>query len=164
MTPVITIDARIGELIEACPSLEEALVSLVPAWARLANPVLRRTVIHGSTVAQAAGMAGIAPAVMVSALREALGVNGDPSGNPEAWLMGAAVVEEIDADAMLKTGVHPVGRVKESVAGLAPGHAVQLKSSFSPRPLIDMMRGAGYAVTTLEVEPGRHMTRFGRTP
>ena len=95
-------------------------------------------------------------------LREAAGLAAD--GVPEEWLMGARVVQTIDADAMLKTGVHPVGKVKESTAGLAPGEAVQLVSSFCPQPLIELMRAAGYSVATVEANPGRHYTRFGRNP
>jgi hypothetical protein len=162
MNPPITADATLGALVESYPGLDEKLPDLVPAWRALRNPALRRAATRGATVAQAAALAAVAPSEMVRMLRTAAGVSADAV--PEEWLMGARVVEKIDADAMLKSGVHPVGKVKSSVAGLAPGEAIQLDSSFRPQPLIDMMRAAGYSVATVEPAPGRHSTRFGRTP
>lgn len=161
MNPPITVDAQLGELLEAYPALDGKLTELAPAWGALRNPVVRRAVTRGSTVAQAAEIAGISGAEMVAALRRAAGV--DEETPREDWLMGATVVERIDVDAMLKTGVHPVGLVKERLPVLAPGEALELVSSFCPQPLIDLMRGSGYLVSTVEAEPGRHYTRFGRT-
>lgn len=87
-----------------------------------------------------------------------------PAGPAPVWLAAERVAVVIDADRMLEGGEHPVGRVKQAAAALAPGGIVQLESSFRPEPLIEMMIREGLAVYSQEAAPGRHTTYFCRTP
>ena len=40
---------------------------------------------------------------------------GTEAGEDASWLTAGRVVEEIDADAMLERGVHPIGKIREAV-------------------------------------------------
>jgi hypothetical protein len=84
----------------------------------------------------------------------------DAGGDDASWLAAGRVVEEIDADAMLERGVHPIGKIRESVRALGPGEVVVLRSSFRPQPLIETMRRSGTAVHS-STEAAIHITRFG---
>lgn len=167
----ITPETKIGELLEAYPEVEAKLIDWVPAFSRLRNPVLRRTVAKVATLEQAAAIGGIAARDLVLRLRAATGqpdtslpvLNNtrpaaDPTAAPPLWLRDAPVRENLDADTMLSTGEHPIGRIRQFAATAAPGDIVRLTSSFRPSPLLDMLEKGGAAVYSSETAPGRHVT------
>ncbi len=67
----ITPDTKVGALLEAYPELEEHLIACAPAFAKLRNPLLRRTVAKVATLEQAARVGGIGVRDLVRRLREA---------------------------------------------------------------------------------------------
>jgi hypothetical protein len=177
---LITPETKVGALLEAYPGIEERLIALAPAFAHLKNPVLRKTVARVATLEQAARIGGMGVRELVSSLRQAAGqevlpelpcgggcghpssVEGAAPGAEPAWLAQDRISLEIDADAMLQTGEHPIGLVRQSVANLRAGEIVRLTSSFRPAPLIDTIARAGVAVYSAEIAPGRHATYFCR--
>lgn len=166
----ITPETKVGALLEAYPAVEDRLIEWVPAFARLKNPILRKTVAKVATLEQAARVGGVGVRELVRKLREATGqpdleilADGAPEdAAPPAWLREDRVCFEIDADAMLSGGVHPIGKVRQCAAELAPGEMVRLSSGFRPVPLIETMRRGGFAVYSAEIEPGKHTTYICR--
>ena len=138
MSQPIGPETTVGALLEAHPELEGALVEMAPAFAKLRNPLVRRTVAKVATLEQAAKIGGVSLQAMILELREAAGQTapGLPvlqpmrdRGHEASWLAAAHIVEEIDADAMLERGVHPIGKVREAVGLLGPGEVILLRSS-----------------------------------
>ena len=92
---------------------------------------------------------------LVRSLREALGqdvgdiedgaAEGVGGGAAPDWIAAGAKCE-FDADAMLAKGETPVGKVGESLAGLAVGEAILVRSTFQVAPLIDAMKNKGHEV------------------
>ena len=173
MSLLIGPETTVGAMIEAYPGLESVLVEMAPAFAKLRNPVVRRTVAKVATLEQAAKIGGINLQTMILRLRNVTGQSApdlpvlqprqDAVGDDDAsWLMAARVVEEIDADTMLERGVHPIGRIRATVGVLGPGEVVVLRSSFRPQPLIETLRRAGAAVHS-SMQGATHLTWFGRT-
>lgn len=165
MTLAINPETKVGALLDAYPALEGVLIRLAPAFEKLRNPVLRKTVAKVATLEQAARIGGVELPRLVAELRKAAGQPDDApvcaaasADAGPAWLAAAPVAVDIDADVMLERGVHPVGKVKESVAALAPGEVVRLRTSFRPEPLIELMRRTGAQVYSAETAPGRHTT------
>jgi len=169
----VTIDpeTKVGALLDAYPALKDTLVEMAPAFQKLSNPVLRRTVAKVATLEQAARMGGVSLPEMIRRLRAAAGVDGravvDRSGagacgNGSSWLAACAVAEDIDAAAMLERGVHPIGKVRECTALLKEGEVVRLTSPFPPEPLLDTMRRAGLEAYCEERGPGRFVSYFGK--
>ena len=163
-------EITVGALLEAYPELEGALVEMAPAFAKLRNPLVRRTVAKVATLEQAAKIGGVSLQAMILELREAAGQTapGLPvlqpmrdRGHEASWLAAAHIVEEIDADAMLERGVHPIGKIREAVGLLGPGEVILLRSSFRPEPLIETLRRAGAAVLS-STQGSMHLTWFGR--
>jgi hypothetical protein len=170
MSLAITPETTVGALLEAYPEVEGVLVDMAPAFAKLRNPVVRRTVAKVATLEQAAKIGGVSLQAMILRLRDVTGQGGPElpvlqarpdAGAGASWLTDGRVVEEIDADAMLERGVHPIGKIREAVGALGPGEVVVLRSSFRPQPLIETMRRAGAAVHTSPQGP-THFTWFGR--
>lgn len=164
----ITPATKVAELLESWPELEGVLVAQAPAFRRLRNPVLRRTVARVATLEQAAGVGGVPVRELVAALRRAAGLEEDaasstggenaaPAGPPE-WLDPARVVTAIDADALLDAGEVPLVRVNERAFALAPGELLRVASSFRPAPLVDALTKQGFRVFVRETTPGRFDT------
>jgi hypothetical protein len=170
MAVPITPETKVGALLDAYPGIDGVLIAWVPAFSKLRNPILRRTVAKVATLEQAARVGGVSVRDLVLKLREATGQTGlevlsnlSPGAEPTPeWLNARQVRFHIDADSMLETGVHPIGKVRESAAALQPGEMVRLTSSFRPEPLLETMRRAGFLVFCAEESPGRHSTYITR--
>jgi len=148
----ITPETKIGDFLAAHPDQQEALIARVPEFAKLRNPVLRRTVAKLATVEHAARMAGLPTAELVRFLRELAGETGEvpittgPAPAAELrpdWARSSAVRSTLDTDALLATGEHPLARARRVLLTLAPGEAMQLLSPFRPEPLLDLFRQEG---------------------
>ena len=171
MSQPIGPETTVGALLEAYPELETVLVEMAPAFAKLRNPVVRRTVAKVATLEQAARIGGISLQSMILRLRSVTGQSApdlpvlqprqDVGGDDASWLTAGRVVEEIDADAMLERGIHPIAKIREAVGVLGCGEVVLLRSSFRPQPLIETLQRAGAAVYS-STQGATHLTWFGR--
>ncbi len=173
MSLPITPQTKVGALLEAYPGIEEVLIQWSPAFSKLKNPILRRTVAKVATLEQAARIGGVPVRELVLKLRDATGqkdlgpieessdIRG-VSGEAPAWLNPKQVRKRIDADSMLERGVHPLGAVQESLVSLRAGEIVELTSAFRPEPLIQAMERGGLGVYSKQSSPGRHVTYFCR--
>ncbi len=70
---LITPKTRVGELLDTYPQLEPVLLKLAPAFAKLKNPVLRKTIGKVATLQQAAAIGNIAVSEVINTLRAELG-------------------------------------------------------------------------------------------
>lgn len=165
----ITPETKVGELLETYPQLEETLVGLAPAFSKLKNPILRRTVARVATLAQAARVGGVGVRTLVGTLRQAAGLPGEPTAAeaaaagevleaPPAWHDEARVAARIDADEVLAKGEHPLGAVQGAAAALPKGGELLLVSSFLPAPLVDAMRKKGFESASFRAGDGRVAT------
>jgi hypothetical protein len=170
MSLIVNPETTVGALLEAYPEVERVLLEMSPAFAKLRNPVVRRTVAKVATLEQAAKLGGVSLQAMIRRLRDVVGQAEpefpvlQPRLDPVAdssWLTKCRVVEEVDADAMLERGVHPIGKIREAVGALCPGEVVVLRSSFQPQPLIETLRRAGATVHS-SVQGTMHLTWFGK--
>jgi hypothetical protein len=163
--PVISPETRVGDLLDAYPGAEDALIGIAPKFKALRNPVLRRTVAKVATLEQAARVADMPVNDLVRQLRAALGqeVGGagavgtstdtaavDEAAEAPAWV-AAGASREIDADHLLASGKVPVARATELLAGMPAGSSLLVRSSFRVEPLIDVMRNRGHQVFTRRV-------------
>lgn len=167
----ITLLTRIGELLENHPQLEEVLVRYAPAFKKLRNPILRRTVARVTTVQKAASVAGIDARELLSALRRAAGQADTPAGigsdpgteqrqwsAPPARLNDAAPSAEFDADALLNAGEVPLSRVGQAARQLPHDGFIRVRSTFRPEPLLEALEKQGFRLHLREVADGRFET------
>ena len=172
----ITPATKVAELLESWPALEEVLVAQAPAFRRLRNPVLRRTVARVATLEQAAGVGGVPVRELVAALRRAAGLGetappgetategvGGASAPPE-WLDLGRVTSTLDADALLDAGEVPLGRVNQQAQALGAGELLRIDSGFLPLPLVEALAKQGYRCYVRERAPGRFVTFVAASP
>ncbi|MCP4901655.1 MAG: DUF1858 domain-containing protein [bacterium] len=151
ITPQLTVAA----LLKDYPKLEDVLIGLAPPFAKLRNPLLRRSVAKVATLRQAAAAAGLELAPMVNTLRQAAGQ--DPWTNDETaeeqdywaeqppWFAEDRVVASFDDRHPGDPNVMSLVPVSKAAKRLHDGEILRLVTSHLPAPGIDQMTAKGYA-------------------
>lgn len=173
----ITPETTVAALLDAYPELETVLVGLAPAFKNLRNPVLRRTVAKVATLDRAARIAGIPPRELVARLRAQVGQpvdsledvsmqGGRSCAEPGChtppvvdhpscdWLCESRIVERIDADALLATGVSPLAKVLGAAKLLQKDGILAVSVAFRPIPLIETLQKQGFRTACRETRRG----------
>lgn len=148
--PIITPKTKVAELIEAYPQLEQTLIEYVPAFDKLRNPVLRRTVARITTLQQAATIGGVAVEGLINRLRREVGQDHFTGAaaaayttERPAWFAESRVVAGLDARGMLAAGEQPVNQVIADLRALRQGDIYKLVAPFLPAPLVDKASSLG---------------------
>jgi len=148
----ITPEMRVAELLRLYPEVEERLLEISPAFSKLKNPVLRRTVAKVTSLRQAAVVGGVKLEQLINRLREAAGFDAefetvpDTQGElvqPPAWWEPDKVVLTLDARPILNAGEKPLSRVMADFSKLQKGQIYRLIAPFEPAPLIDIGKDRG---------------------
>lgn len=167
---LITPQTKVGDLLKAYPELEDVLISVAPAFKKLRNPVLLRTVARVTSLAQAARVGGVSVAALVQQLRGAVGqpeftetteaLRHESLTTAPDWYNPEKISDSLDARAMIDAGEQPIGRVLGDLEHLTPGQIYELITPFEPAPLIDRARAKGFVVFTRETGRGEIRTYF----
>ena len=146
----ITPKTKVAELLEAYPQLEQTLIGYVPAFEKLRNPVLRKTVARITTLQQAAAIGGVKVEELINRLRKEVGQDSFSTGEATAyiteqprWFCETRVVTELDAGTMLAAGEQPVNQVIADLQALAQGDIYKLVAPFLPAPVVDKASSLG---------------------
>jgi uncharacterized protein (DUF2249 family) len=162
---MITAETNLGGLLDEHPELIEVLASQHDPFARLRNRVLRRVMAPRVTVGQAAGLAGVPVADLVTVLRRALGEPVEPStGAPTpAPPFGRPVSRPAELDSLhaveldvrddLRRGAEPFTRIMAEVKTLGVAEALVIRVPFEPVPLYDVLGRRGLAHWTEQRAP-----------
>jgi hypothetical protein len=143
-TLIITPKTKVLQLIENYPQLEDILIGYAPAFKKLKNPVLRKTVAKIATLQQAASIGNVKVEDLINHLRREAGQDlyvdsGDSAytiHRPE-WFDERNLENELNASEMLEAGEHPVNQVIADLKKLSKGKIYKLKAPFLPAPIID---------------------------
>jgi hypothetical protein len=159
----ITPKTRIGELLERWPDLEAVLVEVSPAFEKLKNPVLRRTIGKVATLQQAATIGQVKVDELVRRLRQAVGQSGEVDASEGSgylvtalpdWFDEGKVVHYFDATEVINRGESPLSAVLGDARQLEGDQILKLEAPFVPAPLLDMLREQGFEVVSLQKEDG----------
>ncbi|MCL2597185.1 MAG: DUF1858 domain-containing protein [Paludibacter sp.] len=151
----INFQTKIVALLDAYPALEKTLLELSPAFARLQNPTIRRTVAKVATLQQAAQMADISPEQMIQILRKEAGLNeisyteenncneNRTEPQPE-WFDENKITMCYDASPVIDSGDSPMQDIIQLINMLKNGEIMELTVPFKPMPIIDMIKSKGF--------------------
>ena len=158
---IISPKTKVGELLDSYPELEGVLIQLSPAFEKLKNPVLRKTVARVATLQQIAVVGGINVDVIVNRLRKELGQSGDinhnikseylSSGIPD-WFDKAKIVSTFDASPIINSGGSPMADILNHTSNLNEGEIFELRSPFIPAPIVDLLQKRGYRVNCVQMD------------
>ena len=149
---LITPKSRVGELLEKYPELESTLLDLAPAFQKLKNPVIRKTIGKVATLQQAAKIGNIPVSDLVNALRKEIGQDKleitekqtDTGSLPPVWLDEANITVRFDATPLINSGENPMQHVLNHVGKIREGDIFLLITPFVPAPIIDIISKKGY--------------------
>jgi len=147
---IITPKTKVLELIETYPELEDILIEIAPAFKRLKNPVLRKTVAKIATLQQAASIGNVKTEDLINRLRKEVGqdnIAGDGGTQynyqkPD-WFTEEKVIKRFNASEMLAAGEHPVNQVMADLKQLEDGKIYLLIAPFLTAPLVDKATSLG---------------------
>ncbi len=141
---VITPKTKILQLLEAYPHLEDLLIGYVPAFKKLKNPVLKRTVGKITTLQQVASIGNVKVGDLINFLRAEVGqdlltdsVDTVYNQIQPDWFNEGLINQEFDVREMLKNGEQPVNQVIVDLNKMSGGTIYKLIAPFLPAPLID---------------------------
>lgn len=141
---IITPKTRVIQLIETYPQLEDVLIEYVPAFKKLKNPLLRKTVARIATLQQAASIGNVKVEDLINKLRKEVGqvsfagsAGSEYNYSKPPWFNEKFVATEFDVREMLASGEHPVNQVIADLNHMKPGSIYKLIAPFLPAPLID---------------------------
>ena len=141
---VITPKTKISDLLDSYPELEKTLLDYTPAFKKLKNPILRKTIVKITTLQQASAIANVKVEELINTLRKEVGQelisSQDDAGYNEEkpeWFKSENVTTKFDAREMLEAGEHPVNQVMSDLRSMKKGEIYELQAPFLPAPLID---------------------------
>ena len=152
---------KIGELLDNFPDLESVLMEMSPAFEKLKNPILRKTVSRVATLQQVAVVGGLNVDEMVNRLRQEVGQGSDESKGTESdyisdivpeWFDPERIITRLDATPVINSGGSPMNDILHSTNLLKQGEVFELKTPFIPAPIIDLLKGKGYLVYIVKKE------------
>ena len=169
---MITADTNLGGLLDEHPELVEVLARQHDHFARLRNRLLRRVMAPRVTVGQAAGLAGVPVAALVTTLRRAIGESEEPATaapppagaatGPRPAELDRLRVVEVDVRDDIQRGEEPFARIMAAVKAVGPAEALVVRAPFEPVPLYDVLGRRGLAHWTEPRAPGDWCVWFYR--
>lgn len=150
---------KISEVLRRYPDLLETLIELSPAFSKLRNPVMRRVQSKLVTVSQAAGIAGIEPALLTRKLNQAAGITAVDSPDAGAdstsvsvdhahaipsWSGQAKIATELDVRPLMARGEEPFKAIMSAARTIPVGEVLRLQAGFEPLPLYDELAKQGF--------------------
>jgi hypothetical protein len=150
MSLQITPKTKVGELLDRHPELEGLLISLSPAFEKLRNPVLRKTIARVATIQQIAVVGKVPLETIISTLRKSTGdneqfktINTDKMSNEKPAWLAKTISETLDAREMLARGEHPLQLVLAKTHDMESNTVFCLVTPFTPLPLIEKVQAQG---------------------
>jgi hypothetical protein len=151
---------KVADLLKHYPELESVLSEMSPAFSKLKNPILRKTVARVATLGQAAAIGNISISDLINGLRKAAGFEElyeyDDSNTAEKskplWLENSEITESLDTRPMIENGEQPLTIVMQRLNELENGKILELITPFYPAPIIDKARSIGFDVWSDKIE------------
>ena len=152
----INLHIKVSDLLDAYPHLEDTLLELSPAFSKLRNPILRRTVAKVTTLRQAAKVAGVSPILLLETLRQAAGLSIDNNNEsidieneqkekPE-WFGEMNITIRFDARPIIESGENPMQEIIRLSKVLQNNQIMELTAPFKPVPIMDLLKSKGFEV------------------
>ncbi len=161
----IELQTKIYNILEKYPELENILVELALEFAKLKNPILRRTIARVTSVQQAANVAKISPEFMLMALRRAAGSGTNALEDfrlqveeiklkkesylneiqPE-WFSEDKIKIRFDANYIIESGGSPLSDILHVSKQLNKNDILEITTPFRPEPIIDIFKSKGFLV------------------
>jgi len=164
---IISPKTKVGELLDNFPDLETVLMAMSPAFEKLKNPVLRKTVARVATLQQVAVVGGLNVEDIVNRLRKEVGQKSESNENSEASFLSAIIPEwfdtekitkRLDASPIINSSESPMSEILRQTEMLKEGEIFEIMTPFIPAPILDLLKRKGLNVYC--VPKGSHFISY----
>lgn len=150
---IISPETKIYDLLENYPTLENKLIEIAPVFAKLKNPVLRRTMTKVTSLKQAALVGNVPLNHLINKLRKEVGQYKETfteknESSKQKLDHPTRIKETYDANLDIESGGHPLGKVMGDIQKLDNDECYLLITPFLPAPLIQRVEEKGFKVFT----------------
>jgi hypothetical protein len=167
---LITPKTRVGELLDTYPELEPVLMDLAPAFKKLQNPILRRTVGKVATLQQAATVGNVSISEIINTLRlevgqalfDETGMQAEINETEPDWFNNEKIKARFDATPLINAGQNPMQEVLENLEKTSQEDIFLLITPFIPAPIIELISKKGYSHYCLNIDHEVFHTYFFR--
>lgn len=158
---IISPKTKVGELLDAYPHLESVLIEMSPAFEKLKNPILRKTVARVATLQQIAVVGGLKVDAIINRLRKETGQSDEESGNadndylsiaPPEWYAAGKITQKFDASPLINSGGSPMKEILHYTNLLKEDEIFELRTPFIPAPIIYILKEKGFKVHSVQNE------------
>lgn len=158
---IISPKTKVGELLDAYPYLEAVLIDMSPAFEKLRNPILRKTVARVATLQQIAVVGGLKVDAIINRLRKETGQSDEESGHadndylsvdPPEWFTSGKITQKYNASPLINSGGSPMKEILHYTSLLKEDEIFELRTPFIPAPIIDMLKEKGFKVHSVQNE------------
>lgn len=151
---------RVAAVLARDERLIDVFVAASPAFEKLRNSAMRKTMAKLVTVEQAARIAGLDAGDLVARLNAALAgtdaVTAAPVASPAALPAIPAALTSLQPDRIvdcdvrddLRAGIEPFRRILDAARALPTGSALRVRAIFEPAPLYAVLARQGLAHAT----------------
>lgn len=156
----INSQTKIGELLEVYPQLEDTLLALSPSFAKLKNPILRKTIGRIASLRQVADIGNIEIGELVNTLRKAIGEDTIDTSIPTEnssemkpkWIDESELVITFDATEIIESGGSPMSKIIAQAKSLSHNQTMLLITPFKPIPILEILEVKNYQTWSYEVD------------
>lgn len=148
----INLQTKVAEMLDHYPQLEEVLLELSPSFAKLKNPILRKTIARVATLKQISEIARLNPEELISTLRKKANLCPANTNTEEShkflpqpeWVNEEIVIETFDVCPILNEGKSPMKQIIEKSQSLKAEQILKIVTPFVPVPIIDILKAKEY--------------------
>lgn len=168
----ITPQTKVADLLNSHPELEDELIRIAPAFSKLKNPILRKTVAKVTSLNQAAIIGNIKIKDLMERIYSALGLEyteflNDNIDNalfikPE-WMSDVSSTIDLNAADLLTKNENPLVRVLEEYRKININQVIKIQNNFIPAPMIDEIIKIGGKCWINKINDGEYFVYFIKT-
>ena len=160
---IISPKTKVGELLDTWPQLEPVLIEMSPAFEKLKNPVLRKTVARVASLQQIAVVGGLSLDTIINRLRKEVGQEKAEEKSEKSvylseiapeWFEEKNIVKRFDASPLINSGGSPMNEILHQVSVLSQNEIFELTTPFIPAPILDMLTSKNFRVWCKQNEKG----------
>lgn len=156
----INSQTKIGELLEVYPQLEDTLLALSSSFAKLKNPILRKTIGRIASLRQVADIGNIEIGELVNTLRKAIGedtietsISTENSSEAKpTWIDESELVITFNATEIIESGDSPMAEIIAKAKSLSHNQTMLLITPFKPTPILEILEVKNYQTWSYEVD------------
>jgi hypothetical protein len=164
----ITASTTVHELLVAYPELEETLISIAPAFKKLKNPLLRKSIAKIATLKHISAVGNIPLNDLVNVLRKAVGQSEISESYEDEkyyfdqpdWFSKDKIALSVNEEELEVKDKMTIVVILQEAKHIKKGEIIGLTSTFLPAPGIETMKSKGFSVWTVKEDENLISTYF----